>query len=532
MSWTAETNIKGPTGSQGPQGPQGPAGPASTVPGPPGSTGPAGPQGPQGPPGASGTGTGNVNGPASAVADRIAVYNGTSGTVIKDGGKLISELGGSAASSITVTPAGNIAATNVQAALVELDLEKVAKAGDVMTGALTLPADPTLALQASTKQYVDNSVRAPATALPIVESGSGVVGTSVKYAREDHVHPIGPGMPTGGTANQVLSKIDATNYNTQWATPAAASGNVIGPASAVLNRIAVYGDTTGKLIADGGTLISALQPTNQAVRYDAAQSLTSAQKLQARTNISTHLRGVLFDLTLSTIGSSASFTVNSGEAADSTGSDLMVLAAPLTKTSAAWAVGASGSLDTGTATTATWYHVFLIKRPDTGVVDVLISLSPTAPTLPANYTLFRRIGSLRYTGGSVWLNFVQNGDEFQWIIGNCDLNAQTVTTSRSLIGLTSPLGVSAVAMISVQVNDATTANTYLVVCPVSYTDGAPSMANAFYGAVRSGPVNIQQLTTMLIRTDTSSRIALRSTSTTANVSVVTYGYIDRRGKDS
>jgi hypothetical protein len=31
----------------------------------------------------------------------------------------------------------------------------VLKAGDVMTGALTLPADPTLALQAATKQYVD-----------------------------------------------------------------------------------------------------------------------------------------------------------------------------------------------------------------------------------------------------------------------------------------------------------------------------------------------------------------------------------------
>ena len=38
------------------------------------------------------------------------------------------------------------------------DALKVAKAGDTMTGALVLPADPTLALQAATKQYVDNSV--------------------------------------------------------------------------------------------------------------------------------------------------------------------------------------------------------------------------------------------------------------------------------------------------------------------------------------------------------------------------------------
>ena len=136
-------------------------------------------------------------GPASAVADRIATYNGTSGTVIKDGGKLITDLalvshthtaaqvtdfseavddrvgallvagtnitlnyndaansltingsGAGAASGITVTPAGNIAATDVQAALVELDTEKVAKAGDTMTGNLLInKSNPSLVLQ-------------------------------------------------------------------------------------------------------------------------------------------------------------------------------------------------------------------------------------------------------------------------------------------------------------------------------------------------------------------------------------------------
>ena len=28
----------------------------------------------------------------------------------------------------------------------------------------------------------------------------------------------GVGVPTGGTANQVLSKIDGTDYNTQWSS--------------------------------------------------------------------------------------------------------------------------------------------------------------------------------------------------------------------------------------------------------------------------------------------------------------------------
>ena len=34
----------------------------------------------------------------------------------------------------------------------------------------------------------------------------------------------GQGVPTGGTASQVLTKIDGTNYNTQWVTPSAAGG--------------------------------------------------------------------------------------------------------------------------------------------------------------------------------------------------------------------------------------------------------------------------------------------------------------------
>lgn len=30
--------------------------------------------------------------------------------------------------------------------------------------------------------------------------------------------PAGVGIPVGGTAGQVLAKIDSTNYNTQWVT--------------------------------------------------------------------------------------------------------------------------------------------------------------------------------------------------------------------------------------------------------------------------------------------------------------------------
>lgn len=64
----------------------------------------------------------------------------------------------STATGTPFTPAGNIEATNVQDAIEELDAEKVAKAGDTMSGFLTLNAAPTSDLHAATKLYVDASV--------------------------------------------------------------------------------------------------------------------------------------------------------------------------------------------------------------------------------------------------------------------------------------------------------------------------------------------------------------------------------------
>jgi hypothetical protein len=121
---------------------------------------------------------------------------------------------------------------------------------------------------------VAGSTVLPATTTPLVESGSGTVGTSVKYAREDHVHPASGGGGGGG-------------------------GDVTGPASAVASRIATFSGTTGKIIQDSGSLTSDFATPasvttaigNAAVRYDVSQSLTTGQKQQAVTNVG--LTGIL-----------------------------------------------------------------------------------------------------------------------------------------------------------------------------------------------------------------------------------------------
>lgn len=56
----------------------------------------------------------------------------------------------------------------------------------------------------------------------------------------------GPGVPTGGTAGQVLAKIDGANYNTQWIT---FQGG--GTASDSFKTIAVSGQSS--IVADGTT---------------------------------------------------------------------------------------------------------------------------------------------------------------------------------------------------------------------------------------------------------------------------------------
>ncbi len=90
------TGLTGPTGATGPTGPAGPTGPTgatgadSTVPGPTGPEGPTGPTGATGAtgatgsPGATGSGAGNVIGPSGATDGRLVLFDGVTGTVIKE----------------------------------------------------------------------------------------------------------------------------------------------------------------------------------------------------------------------------------------------------------------------------------------------------------------------------------------------------------------------------------------------------------------------------------------------------------------
>jgi hypothetical protein len=152
--------------------------------------------------------------------------------------------------------------------------------------------------------------------------------------------------------------------------------------------------------------------------------------------------GLLFGLTLSAAGSSGGFGIAAGIATDSTNAASMALAAAITKTTVAWAVGnGNGALDTGAIAPNTWYHVHLIKRLDTNVVDVLFSLSPTAPTLPANYTVFRRLGAMKTDASSNWIGFNQVANIFYWKASFNDRNSAFANRTEALVTFSVPSGV-------------------------------------------------------------------------------------------
>lgn len=52
----------------------------------------------------------------------------------------------------------------------------------------------------------------------------GPQGTAGAKGDQGAQGPAGEGVPTGGTAGQVLTKVDGTNYNTQWSTLTIPSG--------------------------------------------------------------------------------------------------------------------------------------------------------------------------------------------------------------------------------------------------------------------------------------------------------------------
>lgn len=243
--------------------------------------------------------------------------------------------------------------------------------------------------------------------------------------------------------------------------------------------------------------------------------------------------GFLFGLTLQN-DAAGTLAVTAGAARDSTDVDTMVLAAAigLKDLGVAWSVGASGGLlDTGAVANA-WYYVFLIKRTDTGVVDVLASLSATAPTMPANYTEKRRIGAIFRTGGAIKF-FNQVNDHFVWLVPANDYGTSNPGTAAVSVTLTIPVAVAIETDISFTVDDITPAvGGIILVTSPSQTNSVPGFPpHTLVWPSAGAGVPVDNTVTLRIPTDTGA-IRFRSSVSNADVTMLinTNGWYDARGR--
>ena len=201
---TGSTGSTGATGSQGIQGVTGPTGSTGST----GSTGPTGPTGSQGIQGIQG-----VTGPTGATGSQgiqgIQGIQGVTGSTGSTG-----STGATGADSTVVGPTGSTGATGPTGST---------GANSTVAGPTgsTGPTGPTGATGTNGTIGVDGATGATGPTGATGSTGatgaaSTVAGPTGSTGPTGATGPTGQGLITGGTAGQLLAKIDGTNYNTEW----------------------------------------------------------------------------------------------------------------------------------------------------------------------------------------------------------------------------------------------------------------------------------------------------------------------------
>ncbi len=352
-------------------------------------------------------------------------------------------------------------------------------------------------------------------------SGSAVATVTVGYAGAYSVKPSNPvsqastdGSGTGATFNLTFAAQFASSIVTDE------SGNV------PWQRLGASSFVSGIMANPNAyDFLKAIATAGSGISFSRSTSPPTITATLSPPLVPNYLSG----LTLSTAGSSGTMSIAAGVANDSTNVTLMNLASSISKTTASWAVGTgNGGIDTGAIAGSTWYHFYEIERTDTGVVDIIFSLSASSPALPTNYTLYRRIGSGKTDGSNHWTAFTQTGNIFIWAAAQTDVNNTATTASRVLTTLTVPTGIVVTALFrgNTGTNGGTTATIFTSPQEndqaASGGGGGLSDLSALSVGWASG--DFERLT------NTSAQIGVRSANTTGLIAINTYGWKDTRGQ--
>jgi hypothetical protein len=219
-----------------------------------------------------------------------------------------------------------------------------------------------------------------------------------------------------------------------------------------------------------------------------------------------------------------------GSARDSTNVISLVLPSIITKQiDASWAAGTNaGGMDTGSVATSQTYYQYLIRKDSDASIDALFSLSATAPTMPAGYTYKRRIGTVLTDVASNIIGFVQTDNEFIFktpIIDKAD--AAPASTNRIAYATSVPSNKPGIYSIRFYGPGAGALWADQEARPDS---AATSTNNDIYLFVASGNTYSQIIKTILA--NTSKQIYLRASTTSSSTQIMTYGWIDDRGRNA
>ena len=222
--------------------------------------------------------------------------------------------------------------------------------------------------------------------------------------------------------------------------------------------------------------------------------------------------------------------IAAGFCSDETGSVIMRLSSSLTKAldGTTWVVGSgSAGRDAGSISNA-WWYVWLIMRPDTGVVDALFSLSATSPTMPTNYTYKRRIGAVLRISNAL-VAFFQRGDDFTWSVQRVDRDSSVSTTSAELLTISVPV-VSVMARVSAGISTGGNTREVLLTSP-SQADTAPGGSMFSLRLRADGGVDYADSGQFHIPTSTGQIRTRATSSTDLDLKVFTVGWRDDCGRD-